>query len=228
MQGPQALVRTSINPISVRIVADAKQRLALRLGFGSIEVDTWLSEPSLLGREAPERRSSWSTISTYITGAEKIEKDAGAGHTDMARDPVVAWKHVPEIISMDERSRLIALGPRPPVEVNRHQYTFSSPHDLLPATAAMGLDKICLPLPVSPPFDKNFSTPDTGRGPTLLIGHESNDVSNATLQAVYLDPLMAILEKNNAGRNVVAGDWVGLYPDDPKAEVQIMIDCVSL
>ena len=33
--------------------------------------------------------------------------------------------------------------------------------------------------------------------------------ANVSLQSQYLDPLMAILDHNNAGRDVKAGDWVG-------------------
>ncbi|WVR07947.1 hypothetical protein IAU60_004990 [Kwoniella sp. DSM 27419] len=60
---------------------------------------------------------------------------------------------------------------------------------------------------------------------TLLAGHETKDLKTGrTLQALYFDPLLRILEANNAGRNVAEDGWVGLYKDDPSAGVVLMID----
>ncbi|RXK39714.1 hypothetical protein M231_03069 [Tremella mesenterica] len=57
---------------------------------------------------------------------------------------------------------------------------------------------------------------------TLLVGHELPDLdSSRTLSKIYLDSLMEILDKNNAD---VEKNWVGLYPDDPTAEVILSID----
>ena len=61
---------------------------------------------------------------------------------------------------------------------------------------------------------------------TLLTGHEIKDVTNRTLAALYLEPLFARLEANNKGRPANES-VVGLYPYDPTAETQLVIDMVS-
>jgi len=60
----------------------------------------------------------------------------------------------------------------------------------------------------------------------LLTGHKIKDVSNHTLAALYLDPLMARLDENNKGRKSNES-VIGLYPNDPTAETQLVIDMVS-
>lgn len=61
---------------------------------------------------------------------------------------------------------------------------------------------------------------------TLLVGHEAQDIDQSrTLERVYLDPLMRILDAHNP-EGVTGGKWVGLYGDDPQAEVVFAIDMV--
>jgi len=67
-------------------------------------------------------------------------------------------------------------------------------------------------------------TPDPAM--TLLTGHKVKDLSDHTLAGLYLQPLLARLDKNNEGRRANES-IVGLYPEDPDAEVQIVIDMVS-
>ncbi|WVF68381.1 hypothetical protein IAT40_003146 [Kwoniella sp. CBS 6097] len=60
---------------------------------------------------------------------------------------------------------------------------------------------------------------------TLLAGHGTKDLnSHRTLKNLYFDLILSILERHNAGRNVARDGWVGLYEDDPGAEVVLMID----
>ena len=68
------------------------------------------------------------------------------------------------------------------------------------------------------------STPDPNL--TLLTGHKVKDVSNHTLSALYLEPLMARLDENNKAR-MANESVVGLYAHDPSAETQLVIDMVS-
>ena len=69
-------------------------------------------------------------------------------------------------------------------------------------------------------------TPTPNPALTLLTGHTVTDVSDHTLAGLYFEPLLARLDKNNAGRQANES-VVGLYADDPDAEVQIVIDMVS-
>lgn len=74
----------------------------------------------------------------------------------------------------------------------------------------------------------------------LWVGHEDKDLrTNQTLWHVYLQPLLDLLDTNNAhllpnttvdgvttvSANATIGDeWVGVYPSDPTASVQLVID----
>lgn len=59
-----------------------------------------------------------------------------------------------------------------------------------------------------------------------MVGHVPVDLRNSrTLGAVYLDPILRILQKRNAGRQPGDG-WAGLLEDDPTADVQLVIDFV--
>lgn len=64
-------------------------------------------------------------------------------------------------------------------------------------------------------------------GMTLLTGHKIEDVSHHTLKHLYLDPILKTLDENNADR-ASNTSLLGLYKDDPDAEVQLVIDFVSL
>lgn len=64
-------------------------------------------------------------------------------------------------------------------------------------------------------------------GMTLLTGHKIEDVSHQTLKHLYLDPILKTLDENNADR-ASNTSLIGLYKDDPDAEVQLVIDFVSL
>ncbi|KAL7425246.1 Altered inheritance of mitochondria protein 6 [Cryptotrichosporon argae] len=57
--------------------------------------------------------------------------------------------------------------------------------------------------------------------PVLLAGHEVQDLSTRTLESVYLDPLMQLLDGNNVNPN---STWIGVYKDDPTASVQLVVD----
>ena len=60
----------------------------------------------------------------------------------------------------------------------------------------------------------------------LMVGHEKRDLrTGRTLQSVYLDPILHILDKRNHDRSENE-TWVGLLADDPHAEVQLVIDFV--
>ncbi|WVQ77539.1 hypothetical protein IAR50_007226 [Cryptococcus sp. DSM 104548] len=64
---------------------------------------------------------------------------------------------------------------------------------------------------------------------TLLAGHDLKDLDpRKSLKALYLDPLLAILDKNNEGWKKDDGkEWSGLYEDDPREEIVLMIDMKS-
>ena len=151
----------------------------------------------------------------------------------MGGDSMVVWKQVPEVITLEERSRLVSRGPRIlRIDSNYIRHNTHSANEPVHEghRVKLGLDKLSSPLESTTVTDE-FPFASASRcecGPTLLVGHDTKDAGHITLQEQYLDPLMTILEKNNIGRDVAGGDWVGLYLDDPKAEVQIMIDCVSL
>lgn len=75
-------------------------------------------------------------------------------------------------------------------------------------------------------LDLEEKAPIPDPGMTLLTGHEVKDISKRTLVGQYLDPLLARLEDSNRHRK--ANDSaIGLYADDPTAEVQLVIDMVS-
>ncbi|WWC92664.1 uncharacterized protein L201_007623 [Kwoniella dendrophila CBS 6074] len=60
---------------------------------------------------------------------------------------------------------------------------------------------------------------------TLLAGHDLKDLkSQRTLKQYYFDPLMDILNKHNANRNITEEGWIGIYEDDPDKQVGIYID----
>ena len=46
-----------------------------------------------------------------------------------------------------------------------------------------------------------------------------------TLQSIYLDPILRILDERNMDEGLNES-WVGLLHDDPTAEVQLVIDFV--
>lgn len=59
-----------------------------------------------------------------------------------------------------------------------------------------------------------------------MVGHIPVDLrNNRTLNTVYLDPMLKILEERNSGRQPNE-TWIGLLEDDPSAEIQIVIDFV--
>lgn len=61
---------------------------------------------------------------------------------------------------------------------------------------------------------------------TLPVGHIPVDLKrDRTLQSIYLDPIMRILDERNGDRTTDES-WVGLLLDDPSAEVQLVIDFV--
>ena len=63
----------------------------------------------------------------------------------------------------------------------------------------------------------------------LFVGHEESDVTDRTLTGVYLKPLLDRLERNNKNsKGGSDGRVVGLYPEDPSAQVQLVIDMVRL
>nr|XP_031857987.1 uncharacterized protein CI109_006610 [Kwoniella shandongensis]KAA5525059.1 hypothetical protein CI109_006610 [Kwoniella shandongensis] len=63
---------------------------------------------------------------------------------------------------------------------------------------------------------------------TLLAGHTDKDLNyHRTVKQLYFDPLMAVLDRNSAAVNsslMRDRKWVGLYEDDPDANVGILID----
>ncbi|ODN84971.1 hypothetical protein L202_00815 [Cryptococcus amylolentus CBS 6039] len=64
---------------------------------------------------------------------------------------------------------------------------------------------------------------------TLLAGHDLADLDpRKSLKTLYLDPLLAILDKNNEGRDKDGEEeWNGVYEDDPREEIVLMIDMKS-
>ena len=67
----------------------------------------------------------------------------------------------------------------------------------------------------------------TNEDMVLYAGHDMEDIAKGrTLQKLYLDPIMERLNRHNKGCE--GDDWVGLYQADPRAEVMIAIDMVSL
>jgi hypothetical protein len=61
-----------------------------------------------------------------------------------------------------------------------------------------------------------------------MVGHVPVDLErHRTLQTVYLDPILKILEERNADR-LPNETWVGLLKDDPTADIQLVIDFVRL
>jgi hypothetical protein len=63
---------------------------------------------------------------------------------------------------------------------------------------------------------------------TLYAAHDEYDVHpQRTLRKLYLDPLLALLDRNNA--SAAPGEpKSGVYKDDPRAEILLAIDVVSL
>ncbi|KAK4863183.1 hypothetical protein LT330_001961 [Penicillium expansum] len=64
----------------------------------------------------------------------------------------------------------------------------------------------------------------------ILVGHSRSTVLRGTLQSLYLDPLLKMLDKSNAppSRNwpkVTNQEMVGLFPYDPKQTLTLLIDC---
>jgi hypothetical protein len=69
---------------------------------------------------------------------------------------------------------------------------------------------------------------DQHGAPRLMVGHVPVDLErHRTLQTVYLDPILEILEERNADR-LPNETWVGLLKDDPTADIQLVIDFVRL
>lgn len=67
----------------------------------------------------------------------------------------------------------------------------------------------------------------------MLAGHELKDCSkDKTFKGVYLDPVYDMLEKANVNSERLqkwdSNDWKGVFSLDPKQELMLMIDIVSL
>lgn len=67
-------------------------------------------------------------------------------------------------------------------------------------------------------------------GSDLLVGHSRSTVLRGTLQSLYLDPLLKMLDTHNAppSRNwpkVTSQEMVGLFSYDPKQTLTLLIDC---
>ncbi|KGO76703.1 hypothetical protein PITC_090570 [Penicillium italicum] len=64
----------------------------------------------------------------------------------------------------------------------------------------------------------------------ILVGHSRYTVLRGTLQSLYLDPLLKMLDKYNAPLSrkwpkVTSQEKVGLFPYDPKQTLTLLIDC---
>ncbi|ORX37588.1 hypothetical protein BD324DRAFT_622526 [Kockovaella imperatae] len=173
--------------------------LALSHGYGSIEADVWLAAYDQSG---------------HAEGRALSHEPGAASRVPESRH----WLPVPEIIDETERKRLLSIAPRRQPGTGDQAGTSAVPQHEDPRGA---------------PSPQQAHAPSAGiqsreavSAPTLTVGHEEHEISG-TFKDIYLDPLLKILDENNKGRDVRAGDWVGLYKDDPKAEVQILVDMKS-
>ncbi|CAG8898523.1 unnamed protein product [Penicillium egyptiacum] len=67
-------------------------------------------------------------------------------------------------------------------------------------------------------------------GNEILVGHSPSTVLRGTLQSLYLDPLLKMLDTHNAppSRNwpkVVSQEMAGPFSNDPKQTLTLLIDC---
>ncbi|CAI7622767.1 unnamed protein product [Penicillium crustosum] len=67
-------------------------------------------------------------------------------------------------------------------------------------------------------------------GSDILVGHSRSTVLRGTLQSLYIDPLLKMLDTHNASpsRNwpeVMSQEIVGLFSYDPKQTLTLLIDC---
>ncbi|KAI2704369.1 hypothetical protein CBS147317_5626 [Penicillium roqueforti] len=67
-------------------------------------------------------------------------------------------------------------------------------------------------------------------GNDILVGHSRSTVHRGTLQSLYLDPLLKILDTHNAPPSrswphVMNQEIVGVFPNDPKQTVTLLVDC---
>lgn len=67
----------------------------------------------------------------------------------------------------------------------------------------------------------------------MLAGHEAKDCSEGkTFKGLYLDPLYEMLERANENSERLkiwdSDDWKGVFPLEPRQELMLMIDIVSI
>ncbi|CAP74199.1 Altered inheritance of mitochondria protein 6 [Penicillium rubens] len=67
-------------------------------------------------------------------------------------------------------------------------------------------------------------------GNEILVGHSASTVLRGTLQSLYLDPLLKMLDTHNEppSRNwpkVMGQEMVGLFSNDPKQSLTLLVDC---
>ena len=222
----------------------SRQTLALDLGYGSIEIDTWLGEAPAASSAVKTSHKKRSALDVrpladlfqpsvyddsffFLPMERRRPKDESSAHTS-ASDSALG-------LLRDDRAGLLPLEQRARVDEEIDQ-TVSDDEDVYEPKQKSALaylfEPSYNPLPLERrrvPDDADAVASQTATpnpALALLTGHKVKDVSDHTLAGLYFEPLLARLDKNNADRHANES-VVGLYADDPDAEVQIVIDMVS-